>query len=86
MRNIQPLTIWKDGQNTQASILKMQINFDNLDNHAIFQYELCDNQEKTLVLSTVTISGTDYINWSNGGNSNDEAYQYVSSSLNLVLV
>ena len=86
MRNIQPLTIWKEGQNVQASILKMQINFDNLETHAILQYELTNNINETLVTGTSTITGTDYDNWSNGGNSNDEAYQYVASYLNLILL
>ena len=70
MKNIQPITIWKDGQNIQSSFLKIQINFDDVSTHAVFQYELWDNQEKTLMSSTVTISGDDYLNWSNGGNSN----------------
>lgn len=86
MKNIQPITIWKDGQNIQSSFLKIQINFDDVSTHAIFQYELCDNQEKTLMSSTVTISGDDYLNWSSGGNSNEEAYQYVASKLNLVIL
>lgn len=86
MKSIQPITIWKDGQNIQSSFLKIQINFDDVSTHAVFQYELWDNQNQILITGTVTIIGNDYDNWSNGGNSNDEAYQYVASYLNLVLV
>ena len=86
MKNIQPITIWKNGQNLQASVLKIQINFDDVSTHAVFQYELWDNQNQILITGTVTIIGNDYDNWSNGGNSNDEAYQYVASYLNLTII
>lgn len=86
MKNIQPVTIWKDGQNVQASNLKIEISFDNLDTHAVFQYVLSNNMNEQLITGTSTITGTDYNNWSNGGNSNDEAYEYVASKLNLVIL
>jgi hypothetical protein len=86
MKNIQPITIWKDGQSVQSSFLKIQINFDDVSTHAVFQYELYDNQNQVLITGTINITGDDYVNWSIGGNSNEEAYQYVASSLNLVLV
>jgi len=86
MKNIQPITIWKDGQSIQSSFLKIQINFDDVSTHAVFQYELYDNQNQVLMTGTVNIIGDDYINWGIGGNSNEEAYQYVASSLNLALV
>jgi hypothetical protein len=86
MRNIQPINVWKDGQNVQASILRMEISFDNLETHAVFQYELINDLSEILVRGTSVITGSDYENWSNGGNSNDEAYGYVASSLNLVIV
>ena len=86
MKNIQPITIWKDGQSVQSSFLKIQINFDDVSTHAVFQYELCDNQNQVLITGTVNRIGDDYVNWSNSGNSNDEAYQYVASYLNLTII
>lgn len=86
MRNIQPLTIWKDGQNLEVSVLKMIITYDNLDTYAVFQYDLCNVEVKSLTSGNISINGDNYNNWSNGGNSNDEAYQYVASALNLILL
>jgi hypothetical protein len=86
MKNIQPISIWKDGQNLQAFVLKIQINFDDVSTHAVFQYELWGSQNQILITGTVTIIGNDYDNWSNSGNSNDEAYQYVASYLNLIII
>ena len=86
MKNIQPITIWKDGQSIQSSFLKIQINFDDVSTHAVFQYELCDNQNQVLMTGTVNIIGDDYVNWSNSGDSNNEAYVYVASILNLTII
>jgi hypothetical protein len=86
MKNIQPITIWKDGQSVLSSFLKIQINFDDVLTHAVFQYELCDNQNQVLMTGTVNIIGDDYVNWGIGGNSNEEAYQYVASYLNITII
>jgi hypothetical protein len=85
MKNIQPITIWKDGESKNASILKMYISYDNLESTATFQYELCDDQLKSLANGSITIDSNDYTTWGNSGNSNDEAYSYGANFLNLTI-
>lgn len=85
MKNIQSITIWKDGETFQATILKMYISYDNLESTATFQYDLCDEQLKPLINGSIIINGTDYINWGSSGDSNEEAYLYGASFLNLTI-
>lgn len=85
MKNIQPITVWKDGVSVQASILKMYISYDNLESTATFQYELCDDQIKSVINGNINISGLDYLNWGSSGDSNEEAYLYGATVLNLVI-
>ena len=85
MKNIQSITIWKDGETFQATILKMYISYDNLESTATFQYDLCDEQLKPLINGNIIINGTDYLNWGSSGDSNDEAYLYGASFLNLAI-
>jgi hypothetical protein len=86
MKNIQPITIWKDGESLQATIFKMYISYDNLESAATFQYDLCDDQSKSLISGNMSIGGDDYINWSSSLDSNNDAYQYGATVLNLVII
>lgn len=85
MKTIQPITIWKDGETVQATILKMYISYDNLESTATFQYDLCDNQINSLINGSINISGGEYVSWGSSGDSNDEAYLYGASYLNLTI-
>jgi len=85
MKNIQSITIWKDGETFQATILKMYISYDNLESTATFQYDLCDEQLKPLINGNIIINGTDYLNWGSSGDSNNESYLYGASFLNLTI-
>jgi predicted nucleic acid-binding OB-fold protein len=108
---IQPVSIWYNGQSKQASELDARIIFDDLATTAQFFYELkevVENQElviseevqtaqeiyndltnvsrnNTVTLSNgnVSMDGQDYIDWDN---SNEAAYAYVASKLNLTIV
>lgn len=86
MKNIQPITIWKDGESLQATIFKMYISYDNLESTATFQYDLCDNQLKSLISGNISIGGDDYTNWSTSVDSNNDAYHYGATVLNLVII
>jgi hypothetical protein len=89
---IQPITIWYNGENKTGSELNVLLSYDNLEDRGIFQYDIKEavtQQGDYLVgglsLSNgyINIEGVDYQNWDN---SNDEAYQFVSSKLNVTLV
>jgi hypothetical protein len=84
---IQPVSIWVNGQSKQASELDARIIFDDLATTAQFFYELKEVVDEvsgaTLSNGNVSMDGQDYIDWDN---SNEAAYVYVASKLNLTIV
>lgn len=85
MKTIQPIDIWKDGQPKQATILKMYISYDDLTTTATFQYQLCDDTLWSIAEGRLQISGADYSSWGSSGDSNEEAYVYGATALNLTI-
>jgi hypothetical protein len=93
MRQIKPISIWKNGQEKEASILNATIAFDNLESTCNFQYELCSGGQgteqtplisvETLADGILTLRGQNYLDW-NG--DNDFAYAYIAEKLNLTLI
>ena len=93
MKQINPVTIWNDGQEKIASILMAKIIDDNLQSSCNFYYELCEGGQGTeenplikgisLISGNVPISGEDYLAWDN---SNEAAYVYIAEKLNLTLI
>ena len=91
--NIQPVSIWSNGQSKQASELDARIIYDDLSTSAQFYYELKEATTHdsegvatigaVLSVGNVAMSGQDYIDWDN---SNEEAYSYVASKLNLTII
>jgi hypothetical protein len=94
MKEIQPITLWVNGQSVQANNISMYIINDNLLSSATFYYQLLNvttdqdgnTTSSQLAQGNLTISGTDYDNWGDSGNINDEAYVWAASQLNLTLV
>jgi hypothetical protein len=84
---IQPVNIWNNGQSKQASELDARIIFDDLATSAQFYYELKEVVEgvsgATLSNGNVSMDGQDYLDWDN---SNQAAYVYVASKLNLTII
>lgn len=92
MKQIEPITIWINGENKSAIILNASIIQDNLDTSCSFYYQLCEAleaDEEALMITSVLVdgnlimSGESYLQW-NG--SNDAAYTYIAKQLNLTLV
>jgi hypothetical protein len=93
MKQIEPITIWNNGQEKTASILTAKIIDDNLQSFCNFYYELCEGGQGTeatpliqaicLVNGNVPMSGEDYLAWDN---SNEAAYVYIAEKLNLTLI
>ena len=92
MKVIQPVTVWYNGQDVQATILNASVSSDNLKDSATFLYQLF--QEVTtpdgpapLGVGTpvssnyLTMTGEEYINW----NDNDYAYNWIAGKLNLTI-
>jgi hypothetical protein len=91
--NIQPVSIWYNGQNKQASELDARIIYDDLATSAAFYYELKEatthNAEgvasggAVLSVGNISMNGQDYIDWDN---SNEAAYVYIAGKLNLTII
>ena len=93
MKQIEPISIWKNGESFEANLLNAYIINDNLATSCSFYYSLNTSGEGTeampLVIGQVvaegniTMSGDDYISWDN---SNEQAYAYIAEKLNLTLI
>jgi hypothetical protein len=82
--NIQPVTIWANGESKQANELDARINYDDLATSAQFYYELRESgNNPSLSSGNVSMDGQDYIDWDN---SNEAAYAYIAGKLNLVII
>ena len=89
MKDIQPISIWKNGQNKTASILDAYIINDDLATSCTFYWMLKEADStpepteeqpepqpiagEVLSDGNVTMSGDDYENWDG---SNDYAFEY----------
>ena len=86
MKQIQPVSIWYNGQMIQATIFNMTSISDNLSTNAVFYYQLLSNNDLQLATGNLTMTGADYTNYSSNSNSNDFAYQWGATQLNLTLI
>lgn len=93
MKPIEPITIWKSGESQEANLLNAYIINDNLATSCSFYYSLNASGEgteamplvigQTLAEGNVTMSGDDYLAWDG---SNDYAFSYIATKLNLTLI
>ncbi len=91
--NIQPVSIWNNGQSKQASELDARIIYDDLATSCTFYYELkeavvvdeegASSGGAVLSVGNVAMDNEDYQNWDN---SNASAYNYIADKLNLVII
>jgi hypothetical protein len=93
MRKIEPVQIWKNGEQLEASFLKATIVNDNLESACTFYYQLMTGGDGTEAMpityaqsiaeGNISLGGENYLDW-NG--SNDFAYCYIAEKLNLTLI
>ncbi len=90
MKTIEPVKVWYNGQEVDATILNATGMNDNLVDSVIFNYQLSkptDGKYPTLtsptvlVSSGITMSGEAYQNWT----TNEYAYDWIASQLNLTI-
>jgi len=86
MKQIQPVSIWYNGQMVQATIINMTSISDNLSTQATFFYALYVDANFQVYNGNLTMEGADYITYSSSIDSNDYAYQWGATQLNLTLV
>jgi hypothetical protein len=93
MKQIEPVTAWKNGEQLEANLLNAIIINDNLATACSFYYSLNTSGDgteamplvigQTLAEGNITMSGQDYLDWDN---SNEAAYSYIAEKLNLTLI
>lgn len=83
MKQIQPIIIWVNGVDQTAIYFLLHINYDNLQDTAVFYYCLKDQSEAIVTQGNITMTGADYLAW-NG--SNDYAWNWAAKTLNLVIL
>ena len=93
MKQIEPVTIWKNGKSQEANLLNAYIINDNLATSCSFYYSLNASGEgkeampliigQTLAEGNIAMTGQDYLAWDN---SNEAAYVYIADKLNLTLI
>ena len=89
MKTIQPITVWYNGQDVQATVLNVYCSGDNLQSSAMFQYQILTTDGSpeahpfftTASQGQLTMTGTDYDAWE----TNDYAYDWVAAQLNLTI-
>ena len=82
MTTLQPFDFWKNGQTVTAVNIDVIINHDNLENEATFYYALKDTFNNVVGEGNIKIDGEAYQGWQ----SNEDAYIYVCSKLNLKII
>ena len=86
MKQIQPISIWYNGQMVQATFFYMISNSDNLVDIATFYYTLITNNNTQVAQGNLTMTGFDYDAYSSSPDSNSYAYQWGATQLNLTLI
>lgn len=82
MRNIESISIWKDGELKTGIGLDVLIYKDNLQDYAIFGYQISAESTEIIANGELHISGQDYEDWTD----NDYAWNYVATKLGLTFI
>jgi hypothetical protein len=85
MKQIQPISIWVNGQQQTATVFNLIIINDNLLNSATFYWQLLDSAEIKLADGNLTMGEPDYDVWGSSADINQAAYEWAASKLNITL-
>ena len=96
-KQIEPVTIWVNGQSKVAEYLQVTCINDNYENSATNYWQLftkvvdaegVESQGEAVAQGNLTISGQDYINWGDQPAMaiNTWIYDWSASQLNLVIL
>jgi hypothetical protein len=86
MKQIQPFTLWVNGQQATATLFNLIIINDNLLNSATFYWQLLDADAVKLQDGNLTMGEPDYDVWGLSADINLAAYEWAASKLNITLV
>lgn len=86
MKQIQPISIWANGVNSQATQLSLTLINDNLSTSATLYYQLLSEDGTQLAQGNLTIEGEQYQSWGEASDVNNEAYVIAATKLALTLI
>ena len=96
MRQIQPVDILIKGSNIPANYFDVECIYDNLKTKATFKYSYISVTDypdmpgsyitEVLKIEEINMGGQDYIDWGNSSDINNEAFIWVASQVNVVLI
>lgn len=90
MKTIQTLTVWIRGEIKTAELFRLRVTNDDLETAADIFYELLevDGVVDPYVVAegSLSISGSAYTTWKASADTNDYAYTWAASQLNLVII
>ena len=86
MKQIQPFSLWVNGQQVTATLFNLIIINDNLTNSATFYWQLLDADAVKLQDGNLTMGEPDYDLWNSAQDVNQAAYEWAASKLNIILV
>lgn len=86
MKQIQPISIWYNGEMVLATIFNLNSISDNLSTTATFFYQLFSATNIQLAQGNLTMDGFDYEAYSTSPDSNAYAYQWGAEKLNITLI
>ena len=85
MKQIQPISIWVNGQQQTATVFNLIIINDNLLNSATFYWQLLDSAEVKLADGNLTMGEPQYDQWGTASDVNQWAYEWAATQLNITL-
>jgi len=86
MKQIQPVSIWYNGTMIEATLFYLYGTSDNLSTSANFNYQLFSADNINLSGGSLTMTGDDYATYSSSPASNDYAYTWGATQLNITLI
>lgn len=86
MKQIQPVSIWYNGSMIEATLFYLFGAADNLNTSANFNYQLFSADNINLAAGNLTMSGANYTTYSTSPDSNDFAYSWGATQLNIILI
>jgi hypothetical protein len=86
MKEIQPISIWYNGNIVEATQFWLNSVSDNLSTTAIFEFWLTDIIGITYTSGKLTMEGQDYITYSTSSDSNSYAFNWGATKLNLTII
>ena len=86
MKQIQPVSIWYNGSMIEATLFYLFGTADNLNTSANFNYQLFSADNINLAAGNLTMSGANYTTYSTSPDSNDFAYSWGATQLNIILI